>query len=143
VHLGEISLECSPGRRCGRGFVGHAAAYAGLCREASLPEASRNGRAAALNLDRKLREDRTGRFHRSQPGAAATGYCGCGKPEGGDFQNNPPSWRQKVLMRAPRGILHLALVQLPLKWFEPATGLEPESLGGKRRGVGDLACARY
>jgi len=43
-------------------------------------------------------------------------------------------------MRAPRGICIWRWCSLPLKWFEPATGLEPESLAAK--GAGLVTCLR-
>jgi glutamate/tyrosine decarboxylase-like PLP-dependent enzyme len=137
VHLGEISLECS---RAG------AAAVALWATQQLLPlvpggEFARglaHGRTAALNLDRKLREDRTGRF---QPLAA-------GAPQldivvwklKAETSEQSSELAQKVFDACAARDLHLALVQLPLKWFEPATGLEPESLAAK--GAGLVTCLR-
>jgi glutamate/tyrosine decarboxylase-like PLP-dependent enzyme len=137
VHLGEISLECS---RAG------AAAVALWATQQLLPlvpggEFARglaHGRTAALNLDRKLREDRTGRF---QPLAA-------GAPEldivvwklKAENPERASELAQRVFDACAARDLHLALVQLPLKWFEPAVGFEPESHAAK--GAGLVTCLR-
>jgi len=131
VHLGEISLECS---RAG------AAAVALWATQQLLPlvpggEFARglaHGRAAALNLDRRLWEDRTGRF---QPLAA-------GAPEldivvwklKAENPERASELAQRVFDACAARDLHLALVQLPLKWFEPAVGFEPESHAAKGAG---------
>jgi glutamate/tyrosine decarboxylase-like PLP-dependent enzyme len=137
LHLGEISLECS---RAG------AAAVALWATQQLLPlvpggEFARglaHGRAAALNLDRKLREDRTGRF---QPLAA-------GAPEldivvwklKAETSERALDLAQKVFAACAARDLHLALVQLPLGWFESAAGSEPESHAAK--GAGLVTCLR-
>jgi glutamate/tyrosine decarboxylase-like PLP-dependent enzyme len=137
VHLGEISLECS---RAG------AAAVALWATQQLLPlvpggEFARglaHGRAAALNLDRRLWEDRTGRF---QPLAA-------GAPEldivvwklKAENPERASELAQRVFDACAARDLHLALVQLPLKWFEPAVGFEPESHAAK--GAGLVTCLR-
>jgi glutamate/tyrosine decarboxylase-like PLP-dependent enzyme len=137
VHLGEISLECS---RAG------AAAVALWATQQLLPlvpggEFARglaHGRAAALNLDRRLWEDRTGRF---QPLAA-------GAPEldivvwklKAENPERSSELAQRVFDACAARDLHLALVQLPLKWFEPAVGFEPESHAAK--GAGLVTCLR-
>jgi glutamate/tyrosine decarboxylase-like PLP-dependent enzyme len=137
LHLGEISLECS---RAG------AAAVALWATQQLLPlvpggEFARglaHGRAAALNLDRKLREDRTGRF---QPLAA-------GAPEldivvwklKAETSERASDLAQKVFAACAVRDLHLALVQLPLGWFESAAGSEPESHAAK--GAGLVTCLR-
>ncbi len=133
VHLGEVSLECS---RAG------AAAVALWATQQLLPlvpkgEFARGlarGRAAALELDRRLRHDQTGRF---QPLAC-----------------NPPQldivvWKLKAetakraselareLFAASAGRdLHLALVELPLAWFGPA---DSEAAGAT---AGSVTCLR-
>ena len=119
VHLGEISLECS---RAG------AAAVALWATQKLLPlvpggEFARGlarGRAAALELDRRLRAD-----ERFQPLAA------------GPPQLDMVVWRvkapsaehaselaQRVFDACAARDLHLALVQLPRSWFEPVHGAE-------------------
>jgi hypothetical protein len=47
---------------------------------------------------------------------------------------------QKVFDACAARDLHLALVQLPLRWFEPATGFEPESHTAK--GAEMVTCLR-
>ncbi|MGA9585308.1 MAG: aspartate aminotransferase family protein, partial [Terracidiphilus sp.] len=117
LHLGEISLECS---RAG------AAAVALWATQRLLPlkpggEFARGlaaGRAAALDLDRRLRADR--RFE------ALTG----GGPELDIVVWKPKAATaalaselgQSIFSECARRGLHLALVQLPQFWFEPASG---------------------
>lgn len=124
LHLGEISLECS---RAG------ASAVALWATQQLLPllpggEFARglaHGRTAALELDRRLREDRTGRF---QPLAA-------GAPEldivvwklKAENPERSSELAQKIFDACAARDLHLALVQLPLKWFESAAGSKPET----------------
>ena len=75
LHLGEISLECS---RAG------ASAVALWATQQLLPpvpggefaQGLARGRSAALKLDKRLREDRTGRFQPLAAGAPRAGYCG-------------------------------------------------------------------
>jgi tyrosine decarboxylase / aspartate 1-decarboxylase len=135
LHLGEISLECS---RAG------ASAVALWATQQLLPlvpggEFARglaHSRAAALNLDRRLRQDRTGRF---QPLAA-------GAPEldivvwklKAETPEQSSDLAQKVFDACASRDLHLALVQLPLNWFEPSAGSEPESHAANGAGDGDL-----
>jgi glutamate/tyrosine decarboxylase-like PLP-dependent enzyme len=120
LHLGEISLECS---RAG------AAAVALWATQQLLPlvpggEFARGlaqGRAAALDLDRRLRAD-----SRFQPLAS-------GVPELDIvvWKLNAPSplraseLAQKIFQACAARDLHLALVELPLTWFQP----EPASSG--------------
>jgi glutamate/tyrosine decarboxylase-like PLP-dependent enzyme len=115
VHLGEISLECS---RAG------ASAVALWATQQLLPltpggEFARGlacGRAAALELDRRLRGD--GRF---EPLAA-------GPPEldivvwkvKAETAERASELAQRVFAACAARDLHLALVQLPLPWFQPA-----------------------
>jgi glutamate/tyrosine decarboxylase-like PLP-dependent enzyme len=116
LHLGEISLECS---RAG------AAAVALWATQRLLPpvpggEFARGlarGRAAALELDRRLRADAAGRF---QPLAA-------GAPEldivvwklKGESPERSCEAAQNVFEACAARDLHLALAQLPRRWFEP------------------------
>jgi glutamate/tyrosine decarboxylase-like PLP-dependent enzyme len=124
LHLGEISLECS---RAGAAAVALWATQQllPLVPEGEFARGLAHGRAAALDLDRRLRGDRTGRF---QPLAA-------GAPEldivvwklKGENPEQASDLAQKAFDACAARDLHLALVQLPLKWFEPASGSEPES----------------
>jgi glutamate/tyrosine decarboxylase-like PLP-dependent enzyme len=118
LHLGEISLECS---RAG------AAAVALWATQQLLPlqpggEFARglaSGRRAALDLDRRLRND-----HRFQPLASppeldiVVWALNAATPE------QASELAQKVFDRAAACHLHLALVQLPRSWFETSGQLE-------------------
>jgi tyrosine decarboxylase/aspartate 1-decarboxylase len=115
LHLGEISLECS---RAG------AAAVALWATQQLLPlvpggEFARGlarGRAAALELDRRLRLD-----HRFQPLTA-------GPPDldivvwkiAAETPERTSQLAHDVFVACATRDLHLALVQLPQFWFEPA-----------------------
>ena len=115
LHLGEISLECS---RAG------AAAVALWATQKLMPlepggEFARGlarGRAAALDLDRRLRQDK-----RFQPLAA-------GAPEldivvwklAAESSNRSSELAQSIFDACAARNLHLALVQLPQFWFESA-----------------------
>ncbi|MGA3263130.1 MAG: aminotransferase class I/II-fold pyridoxal phosphate-dependent enzyme [Terracidiphilus sp.] len=134
VHLGEISLECS---RAG------AAAVALWATQKLLPltpggafaRGLARGRAAALELDRRLRQD--GRF---QPLAAGT-------PEldivvwklAAKTRERASELAQKTFVACAARDLHLALVQLPVTWFQ-RKGLEcaDEAAGG----AGLVTCLR-
>jgi glutamate/tyrosine decarboxylase-like PLP-dependent enzyme len=121
LHLGEISLECS---RAG------ASAVALWATQQLLPpvpggEFARGlaqGRSAALKLEQFLRADTAGRF---QPLAA-------GAPEldivvwkiNADTPEHASEMAQKIFVACALRDLHLALVELPLKWFQPASGSE-------------------
>jgi len=129
LHLGEISLECS---RSG------AAAVALWATQQLLPlepggEFARGltqGRAAALQLDRRIRNDA-----RFQPLAA-------GAPEldivvwklKAETPQRASELAQKVFAACAKRDLHLALVQLPLSWFEPQ--------GGRPNGDEMVTCLR-
>jgi glutamate/tyrosine decarboxylase-like PLP-dependent enzyme len=118
LHLGEISLECS---RAG------AAAVALWATQRLLPpvpggefaQGLARGRSAALDLDRRLRQDKAGRF---QPFAA-------GAPEldivvwkvNAVTPERASELAQKIFSACAARDLHLALVQLPLSWFKPAS----------------------
>jgi len=113
VHLGEISLECS---RAGAAAVALWATQRllPLAKDGAFAEGLRHGRRAALELDRRLREDE--RFV-----ALATG-----QPEldivvwamrASDPQKASERAKKVFDACAKRG-LHLALVQLPRSWFD-------------------------
>jgi glutamate/tyrosine decarboxylase-like PLP-dependent enzyme len=124
LHLGEISLECS---RSG------AAAVALWATQQLLPlipggefaHGLARSRAAAVELDRRLRQDRTGRF---QPLADAG-------PEldivvwkvNGKTPEESSELAQRIFDACAARDLHLALAQLPQSWFQPANGLEAEN----------------
>jgi glutamate/tyrosine decarboxylase-like PLP-dependent enzyme len=137
LHLGEISLECS---RAG------ASAVALWATQQLLPlvpggEFARGlarGRSAALDLDWRLREDRTGRL---QPLAA-------GAPEldivvwkmNAKTPELSSELTQRVFDACAARDLHLALVQLPLSWFESAAEINPQNC--TTNGVGLVTCLR-
>ena len=123
LHLGEISLECS---RAG------AAAVALWATQQLLPlapggEFARGlaaGRRAALELDRRVRED--SRFRPLAAGSPeldivvwAVKKQGTGNREQGTGPASLSSERaQAVFDACAKRDLHLALVQLPRRWFE-------------------------
>jgi tyrosine decarboxylase / aspartate 1-decarboxylase len=122
LHLGEISLECS---RAG------AAAVALWATQQLLPlvphgEFARGlscGRAAALDLDRRLRLD-----SRFKPLAG-------GGPEldivvwkiAADTLTRASELAKSIFLKSESRNLHLALVQLPHSWFQPAGGAIAET----------------
>ena len=123
VHLGEISLECS---RAG------AAAVALWATQQLLPltpggEFARglaSGRRAAVELDRRLREDA-----RFEPLAA-------GRPEldivvwkaAGETPEQASGRAQQIFDLCAERELHLALVQLPHSWFGAPGGAKAEAV---------------
>ena len=115
LHLGEISLECS---RAG------AAAVALWATQQLLPltpngefaEGLRQGRAAALELDRRLHED--ARFQPLAAGAPELDIVVWKLKAGTPEQSSQLA--QDVFAACSARDLHLALVQLPLSWFVPA-----------------------
>jgi glutamate/tyrosine decarboxylase-like PLP-dependent enzyme len=116
-HLGEISLECS---RAG------AAAVALWATQKLLPlrlggEFARGlaqGRAAAVELDRRLRH--SGRWQALAGGAPELDIVVWKADAETPMQAS--EYAQRIFDACARRDLHLALVQLPLSWFEPAAG---------------------
>jgi glutamate/tyrosine decarboxylase-like PLP-dependent enzyme len=137
LHLGEISLECS---RSG------AAAVALWATQQLLPLVPRGefarglgcGRAAAVELDRRLRREPSRRF---QPLAD-------GGPEldivvwkvNGKTPEESSELAQKIFDACAARNLHLALAQLPQSWFKPAVGGEAEN--GAADGTKLVTCLR-
>jgi len=148
LHLGEISLECS---RAGAAAVALWATQRllPLTKDGAFAEGLRKGRRAALELDRRVRED--GRF-------AALGGVAPGSPSARDaghpslIESYSPeldivAWalraadartaseqaRRAFDACARRG-LHLALVQLPGSWFGARNHAQNEA--------GALTCLR-
>jgi glutamate/tyrosine decarboxylase-like PLP-dependent enzyme len=115
LHLGEISLECS---RAG------AAAVALWATQQLLPltpngefaQGLRQGRGAALELDRRLHED--ARFQPLAAGAPELDIVVWKLKAGTPEQSSQLA--QDVFAACSARDLHLALVQLPLSWFVPA-----------------------
>jgi glutamate/tyrosine decarboxylase-like PLP-dependent enzyme len=121
VHLGEISLECS---RSG------AAAVALWATQQLLPlipggefaHGLEHSRAAAVELDRRLRQDRTGRFHPLADGGPELDIV-VWKMNGKTAEESS-ELAQKIFDACAARDLHLALAQLPQSWFQPANGRE-------------------
>ena len=120
LHLGEISLECS---RAGAAAVALWATQQllPLTPDGAFAIGLTSGRSAALELDRRLREDR-----RFSPLAA-------GKPEldivvwklKEQDVEKASEQAQRIFDVCALRDLHLALVQLPVLWFEPSASAEP------------------
>jgi glutamate/tyrosine decarboxylase-like PLP-dependent enzyme len=141
LHLGEISLECS---RAGAAAVALWATQRllPLTKDGAFAEGLRRGRRAALELDRRLREDE--RF-------VGLGSCVSRSPNARDW-GHPPEldivvwalhaadfWKaseeaRKVFDACARRGLHLALVQLPGSWFGALNRAQDEA--------GTLTCLR-
>jgi len=117
LHLGEISLECS---RAG------AAAVALWATQQLLPlvpggEFARGlaqGRAAAVELDRRLRDDHGGLFEPLEAGAPELDIV-VWKMKANSAEDASGLAHQIFEACAARN-LHFALVQLPLHWFGPS-----------------------
>jgi tyrosine decarboxylase/aspartate 1-decarboxylase len=122
LHLGEISLECS---RAGASAVALWATQQLLPLEPGGEFASElaRGRAAAVELDRRLRDDRSGRF---QPLAA-------GVPELDIVVWKLVAATPQIASELAHTVfeacaakeLHLALVELPVAWFRREAESEP------------------
>jgi glutamate/tyrosine decarboxylase-like PLP-dependent enzyme len=137
LHLGEISLECS---RAG------AAAVALWATQQLLPltpggafaRGLARGRAAALELDRRLRQD--GRF---EPLAA-------GAPEldivvwklHAESPERASQLAQELFAACAARDLHLALVELPLTWFQPLAGLQAAGSAASGAAARTVTCMR-
>ena len=116
LHLGEISLECS---RAGAAAVALWATHQllPLTPGGEFAHGLARGRAAALDLDRRLRAD--ARFQPSRRWLArnSTSWCGSSALP---MPPAPPNWRKAVFAACAARDLHLALVQLPHSWFGTA-----------------------
>ncbi|MGC9159144.1 MAG: pyridoxal phosphate-dependent decarboxylase family protein [Terracidiphilus sp.] len=121
LHLGEISLECS---RAG------AAAVALWATERLLPlvpggefaRGLRRGRAAAIELDRRLRQEPNGWFEPLAGGAPELDIV-VWKVKA-ETPEQASERARRIFDACARRNLHLALVQLPLEWFalQPGAG---------------------
>jgi glutamate/tyrosine decarboxylase-like PLP-dependent enzyme len=119
LHLGEISLECS---RAGASAVALWATQQlfPLTPGGEFARGLAQGRAAALELDRRLREDQAGRFQSLAPAT----------PEldivmwklNADTAEKASALAQSIFVACATRDLHLALVELPLAWFRPVAG---------------------
>jgi glutamate/tyrosine decarboxylase-like PLP-dependent enzyme len=115
LHLGEISLECS---RAGAAAVALWATQRlmPLIEEGAFAAGLRSGRQAALALDKRLRSD--ARFR----------TMAAGEPEldivvwavKAENRDQASELAQKIFVACATRELHLALVQLPLFWFDSA-----------------------
>ena len=117
LHLGEISLECS---RAGAAAVALWATQKLLPLEpgGEFARGLERGRAAALELDRRLRED--SRFEALAAGAPELDIVVWKvKAEGLEKSRE---LAQAVFDACAERNLHLALVQLPQFWFDGANG---------------------
>jgi glutamate/tyrosine decarboxylase-like PLP-dependent enzyme len=118
LHLGEISLECS---RAGASAVALWATQKllPLVPGGAFARGLARGRAAALDLDRRLRQDMSGRFQPLTAGAPELDIVVWKiKAKSPDLASE---LAQKIFSACAARDLHLALVQLPLSWFEPAS----------------------
>jgi glutamate/tyrosine decarboxylase-like PLP-dependent enzyme len=114
LHLGEISLECS---RAG------AAAVALWATQRLLPlipggefaRGLQRGRAAAIDLDRRIRDDRGERFEALPAGGPELDIV-VWKLRG-ESASQASDRAQRIFARCATRNLHLALVQLPQLWF--------------------------
>jgi glutamate/tyrosine decarboxylase-like PLP-dependent enzyme len=133
LHLGEISLECS---RAG------ASAVALWATQKLLPPVPggefalglARGRAAAMELDRRLREDKSGRFQALAGGGPELDIV-VWKAKAETPQQSS-ALAQKIFAACTLRDLHLALVELPLRWFQPVAGFESAN------GAGTVTCLR-
>jgi glutamate/tyrosine decarboxylase-like PLP-dependent enzyme len=136
LHLGEISLECS---RAGAAAVALWATQRllPLERGGEFAQGLAKGRRAALELDSRLRQD--ARFQTMPEG----------RPEldivvwkiRSDDPDTASELAQKTFLACSRRDLHLALVQLPMRWFQapalPETSPSPSEIQG-----GSVRCLR-
>jgi glutamate/tyrosine decarboxylase-like PLP-dependent enzyme len=137
LHLGEISLECS---RTGASAVALWATQRlmPLVPGGEFARGLASSRSAALELDRRLRQDKAGHF---QPLAA-------GAPEldivvwkiKAETPEQSSELAQKVFDACAARDLHLALVQLPAAWFEPEAEHAPQCRAAD--GAGLVTCLR-
>ena len=139
LHLGEISLECS---RAG------ASAVALWATQQLLPlvpggEFARGlarGRAAALELDRRLREEKRGRFQ----------ALAAGPPEldivvwkvNAETPPRASELAQRIFVACATRELHLALVELPLGWFCPPAKFQSGNCESSGAEAGTVTCLR-
>jgi glutamate/tyrosine decarboxylase-like PLP-dependent enzyme len=139
LHLGEISLECS---RAG------ASAVALWATQQLLPlvpggEFARGlarGRAAALELDRRLRQDISGRIQALAAGAPELDIV-VWKLKA-ETRLRASELAQRVFVACATRDLHLALVELPLGWFCPAAAFQSGNSESGGAETGTVTCLR-
>jgi glutamate/tyrosine decarboxylase-like PLP-dependent enzyme len=135
LHLGEISLECS---RAG------ASAVALWATQQLLPltpggEFARGlaqGRAAALELDKRLREDRAERFQSLAPGTPQLDIVVW--KLNADTAEKASELAQRIFVACAARDLYLALVELPVAWFAPTAGVD----AAESQTSGTVTCLR-
>jgi glutamate/tyrosine decarboxylase-like PLP-dependent enzyme len=117
LHLGEISLECS---RAGASAVALWATQKllPLTPGGAFAHGLAQGRAAALQLDRKLRGDENARFQPLAAGAPELDIVVWKLTANSTEQSSDLA--QKTFVASAARDLHLALVQLPVAWFQSA-----------------------
>jgi glutamate/tyrosine decarboxylase-like PLP-dependent enzyme len=116
LHLGEISLECS---RAGASAVALWATQKllPLIPGGEFAGGLAKGRRAALELDRRLRGERVFQTLSRPPELDIVIWkVRAEKPE------EASELAQRIFDASARRDLHLALVELPLNWFEPSPG---------------------
>lgn len=118
LHLGEISLECS---RAGASAVALWATQRllPLTQGGEFARGLARGRSAALELDRRLRVEP--RFESLGSGGPELDIVVWKLKAGTSEQASQLA--QQVFVSCARRDLHLALVELPLAWFQPAEGV--------------------
>jgi len=137
LHLGEISLECS---RAG------AAAVALWATQRLMPlvpggvfaEGLAKGRRAALELDRRLRRDP--RFVGMVDGGPELDIVVWKMSS--DDPGLASELAQKAFLACSTRDLHLALVQLPLRWFRPLAILESPHVSRQMKDDATVRCLR-
>jgi glutamate/tyrosine decarboxylase-like PLP-dependent enzyme len=115
LHLGEISLECS---RAGASAVALWATQQllPLVLGGEFAQGLERGRAAALELDRRLRQE-SRRFQLLAAGRPELDIV-VWKPNAATPER-ASQWANEIFVACATRDLHLALVQLPLSWFQP------------------------
>ena len=116
IHLGEISLECS---RAGAAAVALWATMRllPLTPGGDFARGLARGRSAALELDRRLRADEAGRFQPLADGAPELDIV-VWKLKA-ETPERSSDLAQRIFDTCAARDLHLALAQLPRRWFEP------------------------
>ena len=117
LHLGEISLECS---RAGASAVALWATQRllPLVTGGEFAAGLKAGRAAALELDSRLRKDKDERFTVLAAGKPELDIVVWKLHDGDETRSN--SLAQSIFDLAAKRNLHLALVKLPRNWFDPS-----------------------
>jgi hypothetical protein len=87
-----------------------------------------------VELDRRLRQDKAGRFQALVAGAPELDIVVW--KVNGDTPEQASELAQKIFAACAKRDLHLALVELPLVWFQIAAGSESAN------GAGTVTCLR-